>query len=299
MPPATPVRVAVIDVGSNTTRLVVAEKTPTGIAAVASVKADIALGSEIVHHGRVRRAGLTKLAEEVKRMSGFADELNVEALDIFVSAPARQARNGEELVETLMLATGRDVRALSAAEEGILAFEGATASKPLIRGPLAVCDVGGGSTQITAGDRRNGVSCVAWTASLDVGSLRLTAATLITDPPAAGEVAAAQAHVAALLEPLQVPAAASVLAVGGSARAVARLVREALTEASLDRALRVVVAQPSGQLAQMTGLSPARARSLAGGVIVLQALHRRFGSPLIVAFGGVREGAIARLIGAR
>ena len=108
-----------------------------------------------------------------------------------MTAPARQAENADELVSTIARATGQFVRVLTAQEEGELAYEGALATTAVDREPIAVCDVGGGSTEITVGDRKRGAF---WSDSVDLGSLRLTAAVLHDDPPTKAQRAEAAAE---------------------------------------------------------------------------------------------------------
>src|SRR5262249_52156796 len=153
---------------------------------------------------------------------------------VFVTAPARQAGNADQLVATIARATGHFVRVLSAKEEGELAYEGALATTTIGDGPVAVCDVGGGSTEITIGDRTRGSHRRA---SIDMGSLRLTAAKLHDDPPTADQLAGAEAYVAGLLAPLSPPKVETALAVGGSARSLAKLAGRRLDAATLGEIL--------------------------------------------------------------
>ena len=140
---------------------------------------------------------------------------------------------------TIARATGHFVRVLSAKEEGELAYEGALATTAVGREPVAVCDVGGGSTEITVGDRKRGSF---WSDSVDLGSLRLTAAALHDDPPTPAQLAEAEALVAGLFASARRRRAVeTALAVGGSARALAKLAGRRLDEASLGVALETIV----------------------------------------------------------
>jgi exopolyphosphatase/guanosine-5'-triphosphate,3'-diphosphate pyrophosphatase len=290
-----PVRVAVIDVGSNTARLMVAEQRRGRPQRIGEAKAYLGLGAEIIRRGHV---GLEKLSEtgvEMARFTAIARELAAEEIDVFVTAPARQAANADQLVATISRATGRPVRVLSAREEGELGYEGALATTSVASEPVAVCDVGGGSTEVTVGTRKRGPF---WSDSVDLGSLRLTATTLYDDPPTAKQLAEAEALVSSLLGALDPPEVGTGLAVGGSARALARLTGRALDEASLDRSLAMIVSQPSVQLAHALSVDEPRAATLAAGAIILRELTRRLGVPLQLAGGGLRDGAAARLFAA-
>jgi exopolyphosphatase/guanosine-5'-triphosphate,3'-diphosphate pyrophosphatase len=89
------------------------------------------------------------------------------------------------------------------------------------------------------------------------------------------------------------------IAVGGSARALARLIGAPLDVRSLDAAVARASARSSAKFARAEGVDPARARTLAGGAVILREVCRLLGTPLEIGRGGVREGAAARLLAAR
>ena len=289
-------RVAVIDVGSNTARLLVAEQGPTGPRRVGEAKAYLRLGAEILRTGGVGAAKLAETAEETRRFAAIARELDAAAIDVFVTAPARQAGNADELVSTIARATGGLVRVLSAEEEGTLAYEGALANTSVASEPVAVCDVGGGSSEVTVGDRRRGVF---WSRSVELGSLRLTAAALPADPPTRKQLRRARALVEEQFAVVDPPAVGTALAVGGSARALAKLTGRQLGADALERALEEIVERPAAETARASSLDTDRAATLAGGAIILLELGRRLDASLTLAGGGLREGAVARLLTAR
>src|SRR4051812_39718498 len=185
-------RVAIVDVGSNTARLLIAERGSNGPVAIAEAKAHLGLGAEILEHGVVREHKLDELATELRGFRVTARDAGVLATDVFLTAPGRQAANVDQLTATVARAMGHVARVLSADEEGELAYEGAVITTPLDGGPVAVCDVGGGSTELVIGDPR---ATDRWTRSVDVGSLRLTAALLDDDPPTNAQLARAEDHV--------------------------------------------------------------------------------------------------------
>jgi exopolyphosphatase/guanosine-5'-triphosphate,3'-diphosphate pyrophosphatase len=285
----------VIDVGSNTMRLLVASPRGGSVERVAEAKAYLALGAEIVRTGAIGPAKLAEATLAARRFAAIARELGVAAVDVLVTAPGRQAANADELVAGLSRATGLPVRVLTGEEEGVLAYEGARATTAVDDEPAAVCDVGGGSTEITVGDGGRGLF---WSRSLDVGALRLTASVLHDDPPARKQIASARALVAEQLAAMPVPEIGAAVVVGGSARAVARLYGRPLDDASLERALASLALRPSAELARTSGIDGRRAATLAGGAIILLELARRLRHPLLLAEGGLREGSAARLLAA-
>ena len=291
-----PLRVGVIDIGSNTARLLVSEQGPRTTERIGEAKAYLRLGEEILRHGRVGPEKLAETAEEAKRFLAIARELGATSIDVFVTAPGRQAENADELVTTIMRATDHFVRILSAEEEGELAYQGALATTSVEQEPVAVCDVGGGSTEIVVGDRGRGIF---WSRSVELGSLRLTAATLPDDPPTKAELADAKALVAELFDGVRPPEVGTALAVGGSARALARLAGRTLDPETLERILDQVTSQPAEQLARSSSIDASRAATLAGGAIILLEVTRRLGASLQLAGGGLREGAAARLLAPR
>src|SRR5437763_656524 len=133
--------------------------------------------------------------------TAFADarrarKLGCDAIEILVTSPGRQAANGAELVATLEAATGIRPHVLSSDEEGALAWHGAVNAAQELPETVAVCDVGGGSTQLVVGTVTSGP---AWARSIDVGSLRLTRRVFAGDPPRTSEIARARTEVAAAL----------------------------------------------------------------------------------------------------
>jgi exopolyphosphatase / guanosine-5'-triphosphate,3'-diphosphate pyrophosphatase len=285
-------RVAVIDVGSNTARLLVAEPGRRGAEPVGAAKAYLGLGEEILRHGEVTDPKLAETAATMRRFMATGRELGAGSFDVFVTAPGRQAANAEALVAAIARSTGQVVRVLSAEEEGLLAFEGALASTRVDVEKIAVCDVGGGSTELIVG----GLDGAEWNRSVDVGSLRLTAALLPDDPPTAEQVQAAERYVAEQFAVLEPPPVEVALAVGGSARALARITDGVLSEKALGKAVELAAGRRSDKLARRENVDPARARTLAGGALILREVGRRVGTPFQLGRGGIREGAVARLL---
>lgn len=285
--------VAVVDVGSNTIRLLVAAPGTRGVAAVREEKAYVGLGAEIVKHGLVRDPKLAEVASVVRKFARIARELGASQIDVLVTAPARQTANTEELLHVLAQASRAPVRALSAEEEGLLAYRGALARAGDLPASVAVCDVGGGSTELVVGAPP---AAPSWVRSVDVGALRLTAVHLPGDPPTEAELAAAEDEVERAFEGVLPPPARAALAVGGSARALAAIVGDSFGARELERALELASRRRAAKLAREHGLDPERARLLPAGALILREIARRVGVPLTLARGGVREGAVAELL---
>lgn len=289
-------RVGVVDVGSNTVRLLVAARGAGSIEAVHEQRALLGLGEEIERFGRISDLKLADTADCARRYARRARELGCASIDVIVTAPGRQAGNAEALLVSLERATGLAARVLSPEEEGRLAYEGAVAQAKSLPARVAVCDVGGGSTEVVVGSRSAGPD---FCSSLEVGSLRLTRRFLDGDPPGKKALAAARAEVRSHFDGLGSPRAGAALATGGSARSLRRLAGRRLGEAELAAAIKGVARQTSSQLSRELGLDPQRARTLLAGALILAETQRHLGVPLEVARGGLREGAALQLLAER
>ncbi|MBA3332223.1 MAG: hypothetical protein H0T39_15360 [Actinobacteria bacterium] len=285
--------VAVVDVGSNTARLLVAVRRGSELSAIREDKAYLALGAEIERNGRVSRAKLAETEAVTRRFAETARKLGADPVEVIVTAPGRQTSEPDVLVDTLARATRASVRVLSAEEEGLLAYEGALSRAGTLLESVAVCDVGGGSTEIVVGAPP---SAPTWVRSVDLGALRLTARVLGSDPPKRRELHAATEEAQRCLAGIVPPRPKAALAVGGSARALAKLVGPKLDERQLRKALELATARRATKVAKAYGIDEERARVLPAGAIILTELTLRLGVPLQLARGGLREGAALALL---
>jgi exopolyphosphatase / guanosine-5'-triphosphate,3'-diphosphate pyrophosphatase len=281
--------VGVVDVGSNTVRLLVTRRGRP----VLSLREMLRLGADVERHGRIP---VEKLELTARVVGGYADAARaegVEQLEVLITSPGRQAANGAELLEYLARAARCNVRVLSAVEEGRLAFVGAVGfASPPPRRRVAVVDVGGGSAQVVVGTRRDGP---AWVRSIDLGSQRLTSRLLSADPPGDDAIEAARIEVERYLTDLVPPAPRTSYAVGGSARALKRIVGPQLGGDELAEAIAVLASTRADRLARKYDIDEGRTRTLAAGAVILSALQQRLDSPLKVVRGGLRDGAVAEL----
>lgn len=272
-------RIGVIDVGSNTTRLLVARAAADGLEPLETRKLRLSLGEEIERHGVVSDVHVAAAAKAVAEMARTARRERVDSLDVFLTAPGRQAGNAPELVAALTRAAGVPARVLTEEQEGTLAYRGAVLTAGIaLPERVAVCDIGGASTEIAVGSP---CSDPDWIESVDLGSVRLTAR--------AGDIGREAEAAFAHLDPPTVEAA---LVVGGSARAARRLVGAELGESELAEALQIVETALPREVADRFGVDRARAEILPAGLILLAEVQRRLGVTLHVCSGGIREGAV-------
>jgi exopolyphosphatase/guanosine-5'-triphosphate,3'-diphosphate pyrophosphatase len=285
--------VAVIDVGSHTVRLLVASREEGELRALREQKAALGLGVEIEQHGRISDTKLHETVAQVRAFARSAREAGAVRIETIVTAPGRQSENGPALVELLAEATRTPIRILSPDEEGRLAFDGAVQGAELVADTIAVIDVGGGSTEVVVGTPAGGP---VWVRSVDIGALRLTGRSLAMDPPSARCLERAMREVEQELAPFTPPLPQAALAAGGTARALRKLVGSTLRPGELDAALELLSEQKSGRIAKAFGIERNRARTLAAGAVILQALQHRLGVPLEVSRTGLREGAVLAML---
>jgi len=272
-------RIGVIDVGSNTTRLLVASAGSDGLVPLDKQKVRLSLGGEIERFGAVSAVHRAAAVKAVREMARTARRSQVATLDVFLTAPGRQARNAADLVAALSRAAGVQARVLTTEEEGTLAYRGAVLTAGIeLPSRIAVCDIGGASTEIAVGAPTGEPD---WIESVDLGSVRLTA----RSGDMRSEAGGAFAH-------LVPPPAEAVLVVGGSARAARRLVGAELGEAELAEALQIVETSSPREVARRFGVDPARAEILPAGVMLLAEVQRKLEATLHVCSGGIREGAV-------
>jgi exopolyphosphatase/guanosine-5'-triphosphate,3'-diphosphate pyrophosphatase len=277
------VRIGVVDIGSNTIRLLVAEVGAGGvIVPLEKERVRLALGAEIERRGDVSETSIATAAKSVGKLCAIARRHGVVSLDVFLTAPGRQSGNAEELLAALRRAADHPVRVLSTEEEGRLAYGGAVATTDFeLPARIAVCDVGGASTEIAVGSPGGAPD---WIESVDLGSVRLSAR--------AGSLARARLEAAEAFAALEPPQIELALAVGGSARAARRLVGPWLGDAELAEALRLVATMPSRGLSKRFGIDRSRAPIVPAGVAILAEVQKLLGVPLHVCDGGIREGAV-------
>ena len=286
------VRVAIIDVGANTLRLLVAGPSGQQVEPLHVEREALGLGEEIERYGYITAPKSAEAAEVARAQTRRARRLGCERVEIIVTSPGRQSANGDEFAALLSEATGVSARVLSAEEEGALAWDGAVAALEDPPESVAVCDIGGGSTQIAVGTLASGP---AWVRSVDLGSLRLTERFLAGDSPGAKAVKAARAEAAEAFDAIVPPLALLALGTGGTARALRKVTGGVLDGKSLEAAIDRLASLSHAKVAKRFGVAPQRAATLLAGSILFAEAHRRIGLPLQVAGGGVREGCALAL----
>jgi exopolyphosphatase / guanosine-5'-triphosphate,3'-diphosphate pyrophosphatase len=285
---------AAIDIGSNTTRVLVAEPQEGQLRKVMEQRAYTQIGADTKRDGTISSAKIAEVGEVVATQVRLAQELGAEAIRTVATAAIREAKNRKQAVKEIERLGGVDVDVLSEEEEGRLAFVGAT--KTLghpVKGDIGVVDVGGGSCEIIIGTVADGVN---WVKSFKIGSGALTDDFLQQDPPSASEIRKLRDHIDDFFDDVDVPKPDQAVAVGGSATSLRTLVGAVLEYETLERGVRVLAGDPISDVAKRFELDPRRVRILPSGVLLLEKLSELLGQPLQIGKGGLREGIILDLL---
>jgi exopolyphosphatase / guanosine-5'-triphosphate,3'-diphosphate pyrophosphatase len=288
--PHAPVLCACIDIGSNTTRVLVAEASGGRLTEVLQRREFTRLGRGLKHGAPIPRAKVDEVARVVAEQRALAESVGAGAMRAVATAAIRGASNRDEVVAAVREVGGLELSVLDGDEEARLAFLGATQTlgRP-IHGRVGVVDVGGGSSEIAVGTMAGGVE---WCASFRIGSSFLTEHYVHTDPPAAADLHAMREHAHGALEGLDIPPVESAIAVGGSATSVRRLVGAVLEPETMQRALRVLSSAPAGEVARRFAIEEERVPLMPAGILVLDAASHALGLPLQIGKGGLREGVV-------
>jgi exopolyphosphatase/guanosine-5'-triphosphate,3'-diphosphate pyrophosphatase len=294
-------RCACIDIGSNTTRLLVAEADPSPagledgrLLAVASERAFTAIGASVGPDRLVPAAKIAEVAGVVAGQVISARRQGALVIRVVATAAVRAASNGHRLGAEIARVAGVEMEVLSGEQEARLAFVGALASLP--RPPLgkvAVVDVGGGSTELVIGTHAGGPR---WSMSLPVGSSTLTTSCIRHDPPSRHCLAALEREAAAAFAGLDPPPVTLALAVGGSATTLLSLDGDQVDPESLAFLLAEFTAEAVLPTSVRLGLHPDRTRLLPAGIVLLARASQLLDRPLRIARGGLREGVILGLL---
>ena len=285
---------AAIDIGSNTTRLLVAEPQEGQLRKVMEQRAYTRIGKGASKNGKITAEKIAEVAEVVTTQVRLAQELGAEVIKVVATAAIREAKNRNKVTNAIAEASGVEVEVLDAEEEGRLAFIGATKSlgHP-VEGTIAVVDVGGGSSEVIVGTIADGVSTVR---SWKVGSGSLTEELIEGDPPSAAEIRSLRDRIADLFEDEDLEHPDQAVAVGGSATSLRTLVGAVLEYETLERAIRVLSSDEIADVAKRFELDPRRVRLLPAGVLLLEKFSQLLGQPLQIGKGGLREGVILELL---
>lgn len=283
---------AALDIGSNSVHLLVAQPAPgSGPVVVLDASQHTGIGRVVDDQGQLGEQGRALLIDLVTGLVDQARALGADPVVLMGTEPLRRAADAPALIDALRARTGLALVVLERTQEGLLTLLGVTGGR--VDGPLAVIDIGGGSTEVTVvGPGRPPTVGV-----LPAGSARLAAAVVRHDPVTADEIEALRRSArqqATQLPPFR-PSRAIVS--GGSGTNVARLLGRPgaprVDRAAIGEATELLQAQPAETLAARTGLTPRRIAQLSAGLALVEALLDQLGLETAeVSDASLREGAL-------
>jgi exopolyphosphatase/guanosine-5'-triphosphate,3'-diphosphate pyrophosphatase len=307
-PAGDPSVVAVVDIGSNSGRVVVYRVGVAGrLRILASSRASLRLVRDLDEKRRLSAKAEERLLEALADFAALAAGAGAGRTVAVATAAMRDAANGPELIADVKKRLGLEVTVLSGEDEARCGFLGAARSLPVSHG--VIFDVGGGSMQVSRFRQRRLVSAQ----SFPLGSLRLSDAFLRSDPPTAGEIRKLRAHVRGHLEeagiaPLE--PGEELVGTGGTLRNVAKIDRRTrpypisrlhgyvVTRQGVDEVARLLASRKLKKRALVGGLNEDRGDSIVGGSLAIAALMEFLGAEEVWVSGqGVREGLALRLAG--
>jgi exopolyphosphatase/guanosine-5'-triphosphate,3'-diphosphate pyrophosphatase len=301
-------RLAAVDMGTNSTRLLVADSNGSGPAAPLSTIERYMhitrLGQGVNASRRLHPDAIERTLAVLRKYRDSMDSTGVEGVRATATSAARDAANRDELLGPAADILGTTVELLSGEEEGRLTFLGATTGLDA-PAPHLVVDIGGGSTEFTVG-----AGTPEGTTSVDVGCVRLTEAWLHSDPPAPEELSQALSVVQAYLDDVDrlLPAAGQAKTLIGTAGTVTTVAaveiglpeydpevlhRFRLTHEAAEDVFRTLATEPAADRRHNPGLEPARVDVIVGGAAVLVAVMRHWGfEEMIVSEADILDGLI-------
>jgi exopolyphosphatase/guanosine-5'-triphosphate,3'-diphosphate pyrophosphatase len=282
-------RIAVVDLGTNSTRLLVANVAGGRVEELERRTEITRLGDRVDSAGRLGAAAMKRVFETLESFREPIDAHGAAKVVGVATSAVRDAKNGEEFRQELADRFGVDTRTISGAEEARLSFLGATSGRPPGGDPVLVLDIGGGSTEFVVGVPG---SDPTFHTSTSAGSVRQTERHLADDPPTDAQLASVAGEVAAIIE-AEVPRdvrrdAATGIAVAGTATQVAavdqrleqydpdRVHGYRLDRYAVEEILAHLAALPLAERREIIGLHPARAPTIVAGAIILREAMRAF-----------------------
>jgi exopolyphosphatase/guanosine-5'-triphosphate,3'-diphosphate pyrophosphatase len=303
-------RVAVVDIGTNSTRLLIADVEGAGVAEVERRTTVTNMGRGVDHTGLICSEAIEDVCEVIADYKARYEEMGAERVMAIATSAVRDATNGEAFIAELRERFGLDARLLTGEEEAHLTYLGATAQRPADDQTL-VFDIGGGSTELVIGSGTD----VAFHVSLQAGTIRQSERHLTSDPPDPHELEDLAADIRNLVEraiaaqPEGRPVHA--IAVAGTPTSLAAIDQELepydpdrvhgyrLGMQRVQRMLSRLSSLPLAERLRVPGLHPGRAPTIVAGTVILVQVMRAFGlqeievSELDILHGSALSAAMA------
>jgi exopolyphosphatase / guanosine-5'-triphosphate,3'-diphosphate pyrophosphatase len=285
-------RVAAIDCGTNSIRLLVADATDGGLTDVTRRMEIVRLGQGVDRTGRLAPEAIERTRVALADYAAQIGELGAEKVRMVATSASRDAENADEFRAMVLDTLGAAPEVVSGDEEARLSFTGAVRGLAF-PGPYLVVDIGGGSTEFVVGS-----STVDAARSMDIGCVRMTERHLHSDPPTAAEIAAATVDIDDLVEEAVAAVggrqARTVVGLAGSVTTVAAIALD-LPEYQPERIHHSVI--PGSQVARVTAdllamtraqrlalpvMHPGRADVIGAGALILRTILERVAADAVV-----------------
>jgi len=305
------VRVAVVDIGTNSTRLLVADVQPAGAVRELVRQSQVTrLGEGVDATGALAEPAMDRVFAVLDDYRRLIDEHNAERNIAVLTSAVRDAANGAAFTERVREDYRLDARTLSGDEEAALTFLGATSERADDDETLVVIDIGGGSTEFIIGEGRRATFHV----STQAGVVRMSERHIHSDPPPPEELQELEADThevfAAALPEAQRGRVTAAIAVAGTATSAAAIELELdpydservhghrLMLATVEFLLARLADLTNEQRRQVVGLQPDRAPTIVAGMILLAEAMRAFGLDAVeVSEHDILRGGALRLAG--
>jgi exopolyphosphatase/guanosine-5'-triphosphate,3'-diphosphate pyrophosphatase len=289
-------RVASIDIGTNSTRLLVADVEEGRLSELDRRLAITRLGDRVDRSGHLDAAAMERVHERLAVYAAASRDLGAARILATATSAVRDAANGAEFLGEIQRRHGIETRLLSGEEEARTTFAGVTSAHP-VREEVLVCDIGGGSTELLQG----GPGGVRRAVSLDMGCVRMSERFIASDPPVAEELAGLREQVRSMLPDWL---GGKLIGVAGTVTTLATIdlgldeeVPELIDGHHLSRS---VAERELARLAGMTlaarrevrGLMPERAPTIVAGTAILcEVMHAADAEELTVSERDILHGA--------
>jgi exopolyphosphatase/guanosine-5'-triphosphate,3'-diphosphate pyrophosphatase len=298
--------VAALDCGTNSTRLLVVDPRGEPLAQHTTITR---LGQGVDATGRLAEEAIERTVSCLREYRAVMDHHGVERSRVVATSAARDADNRADFLAAAAAATGVTPELLTGAEEGRLAFAGATSALDPADGPFLVLDIGGGSTEFIVGSQ-----AVEGVLSIDVGCVRVTEQYLHGDPPRPEELSACLSVLGLHLDDVmrELPAVTGVrqlVGVAGTVSAAARLDlglaaydrvalhHHLLTKEAVEDLFRSLATETRGERLENPGMEPGRVDVIVGGLCILVKTMRVLGLPsCLVSESDLLDGIVADLL---
>lgn len=302
----TGLRIAGIDIGTNTALLLIADISSDGIPhPVVQVQRFPRLGRNVDADRLISSAGFAILAEVMEEYSGIIQQYTVDAVAAWATSAMRDARNSGELIAHIRTLTGIEIEIISGETEAVWTYRGALSGLPGLAGSVAVLDIGGGSTEISYQSTQQQLQRY----SMQLGAVRLTEQAVPSLPPTAHDLSNARTIIANSLEQLPAWNASGFQLVGvaGSVTTLACLDQGlmefasakvngyVLSIAAIEKWFSALARLAPKEIETLSTTTHGRADILTAGVLILLEVMKRYEfESITVSDRGLRFGVVMR-----